>query len=75
MEKPDSGIRAIVFFGLLAAATPIDLARRDFSLALGGPCRSPVGAGSCALPAHDLVLGEADIRLDPHIRYKSALDF
>jgi len=24
-------------------------------------------------PAHDLVLGEADIRLDPHIRYKSAL--
>jgi hypothetical protein len=71
MKSPDAGIGAFVFLPRCWATCggcPVVIPAADSSLALGALAMHQSGLEAAFFqPAHDLVLGEADIRLDPHI--------
>jgi len=74
MKSPDSGVVAMML-GYLRRLPVRVLPAADSSSALGVLSVHRSGLEAALFqPAHDLVLGEADVRFDPHIRYKSALD-
>ncbi len=78
MKSPEcrsSGLFGALLVQTTSGGCPVVVPAADSSLALGAlPMHQPGLEAALFQPAHDLVLGEADVRLDPHIQYKSALD-
>jgi hypothetical protein len=73
-ESCSSGLFGALLVQTTSGGCPIVIPAAHFSLALGALAMHRSGLEAAFFqPAHDLVLGEADIRLDPRIRYKSAL--